>query len=204
MNRILQSTIQAYRSHATLFEKRLTSSRRIPPFLFEVARLLAPRSAVLDLGCGTGHDSAYLARHGCRVTAVDATDVFVRGARARCRHQSVRCLCSDMLAFDFPRGKFDLVWANASLIHVPKAKLPGLLRRIRSSLKPGGILAATLHNGRREGIHPGTWIPGRFFASYLKTDLAGLVTDAGFTTRSLRGVVNQDRKGRWLNLIAEP
>lgn len=198
-----RSTIAAYRAHAELFEKRLTARHRVPPFLRRIAARLPRGARVLDLGCGTGHDALYLAKRGCTVIAVDATEVFAKKARRRCAGRNVRVVRSDMGAYAFPRGAFDLVWANASLIHVPKKRLPALLARIRSSLRPGGILAATIHNGRREGVHPGTWIPGRFFASYLKEELARIVEGAGFHVVELRGAVNEDRRGRWLNIIAD-
>jgi SAM-dependent methyltransferase len=107
-----------------------------------------------------------------------------------------------MLAWTGTPSSFDVVWANASLIHIRKDRLRGVLRRLRRSLRPGGILAATLHNGRTEAVSRRTWIPGRFFASYLKDELAAAVRAAGFEIVSLEGVVNADRKGRWLNLIA--
>ena len=40
-----------------------------------------PPGEVLDIGCGTGHDAIYCARHGWTVTAVDAVGRALRAAR---------------------------------------------------------------------------------------------------------------------------
>ena len=58
------------------------------------------------------------------------------------------------------KERFDGVFANACLFHVPSAVLPATLAELRDSLRPGGIfLASNVHGfGKdREG-----WVPGRF------------------------------------------
>jgi len=42
-----------------------------------------PAGRALDIGCGTGTQSVYLAQHGWRVTAIDAIDRPLARARAR-------------------------------------------------------------------------------------------------------------------------
>lgn len=49
---------------------------------------------------------------------------------------------------------YDAVWANASLLHVPRVKLPNVLGRIRRALKPGGLRFATYKCGAGAGIDP--------------------------------------------------
>lgn len=46
---------------------------------------------------------------------------------------------------------FDGIWANASLLHVPRAGLPNVLRRVHRALKPSGLLAASFKSGGQEG-----------------------------------------------------
>src|SRR5690349_15279346 len=58
----------------------------------------APRPGrALELGCGTGTNAVYLARHGWRVTAVDLVDRAVRRARERAGAAGVdvEILCGD-------------------------------------------------------------------------------------------------------------
>lgn len=49
-----------------------------------------PPGRALDLGCGTGTNSLYLARHGWQVTGLDFVPRAVRKARAKARAASLR------------------------------------------------------------------------------------------------------------------
>ena len=63
-----------------------------------------------------------------------------------------------VLRLDLPAGRFDGVFANASLQHVPSRELPRLLSELRSTLKPGGILFSSIpHGDDEEG-----WNRGRY------------------------------------------
>lgn len=198
-------TVAAYEAHADRFEDRASQAgRRLSPLLAATLNSLPPRSRVLDLGCGSGHDALVFLRAGHVVHGVDATEIFLERAARRARRFGSRAQfeLADIRTWVPPASRYDLVWANASLIHVPKKRIVTVLRRLRISLRRTGRLVATIHNGRREGVHPGTWIPGRFFASFLKKELLDYVKSAGFREALVQGVVNEDRKGRWLNLLA--
>jgi hypothetical protein len=45
-------------------------------------------------------------------------------------------------------------------------------------------------------------MPGRYFARWKKDELAQALRGAGWQVLSLRVVSNQERKGRWINVIA--
>jgi ubiquinone/menaquinone biosynthesis C-methylase UbiE len=96
---------------------------------------------VLDLGCGLGGASRYLAGEcGCRVTAIDLTPNFVEVARIL----TDRCGLSDRvdirqanaLALPFQAGIFDHVWAYAVTMNI--ADKEGLAREVARVLKSGG------------------------------------------------------------------
>ncbi len=46
----------------------------------------------------------------------------------------------DFLAMNFPERRFDGVFANAALFHVPSQELPRVLGELRAALKPRGVL----------------------------------------------------------------
>jgi len=69
---------------------------------------------VLDVGCGTGGNAAYLVeRYGCRVTGVDISEIMV--ARAQERKEGhpmgdrMRFLAGDAYRLGFPDESFDVV-----------------------------------------------------------------------------------------------
>jgi SAM-dependent methyltransferase len=84
---------------------------------------------------------------GHDVTGLDGSKTFVAMARA---YSGCAVLHQDFLAMDLPEGRFDGVFANASLFHVPSRELPRVLVEIRGALKPRGVLFASNPRGNNE------------------------------------------------------
>ena len=116
-------------------------------FLAQFVALLRPGARILELGCGGGRDAAAMIKSGFSVLASDATPEIAMLAEKRIR-QPVSVLRFDQLeAID----AYDAVWANASLLHVPRAALPDVLFRIHRSLRPSGLHFANFKAGSGEG-----------------------------------------------------
>ncbi len=103
--------------------------------------------SILDLGCGPGRDLHFFRSLGHDVTGLDGSKKFVAMARA---YSGCAVLHQDFLAMDLPEGRFDGVFANASLFHVPSRELPRVLVEIRGALKPRGVLFASNPRGNNE------------------------------------------------------
>ena len=96
---------------------------------------------VLDLGCGLGGASRYLAAEGgCRVAAIDLTPNFIAAARlltGRCGlAERIEFRQANALALPFQDGTFDHVWSYAVTMNI--ADKEGLGREVARVLKPGG------------------------------------------------------------------
>jgi SAM-dependent methyltransferase len=109
--------------------------------------LLAPGARVLELGCGNGRDSAAMLALGFQVDATDGVADIARQAELRIGHP-VRVLRFDQLE---AKAEYDGVWAQASLLHVPRPALPGVLARVFEALRPGGVHCASFKTGGAEG-----------------------------------------------------
>ena len=59
-------------------------------------------------------------------------------------------LHQDFLAMELPKGRFDGVFANASLFHVPSQELPRVLLELSETLKPRGVLFCSNPRGNNE------------------------------------------------------
>jgi SAM-dependent methyltransferase len=99
---------------------------------------------VLDLGCGVGGASRYLATEcGCRVAAIDLTPNFVEVARiltARCGlADRVEIRQANALALPFQDGTFDHVWSYAVTMNIADKEALG--REVARVLKPGGCFS---------------------------------------------------------------
>jgi SAM-dependent methyltransferase len=93
----------AYRQPITFW-----GDRRIPAELKALTRQGNPESA-LELGCGLGRLSQYLARQGLRATAVDFSAVAIAKARSRVTNDSAKptFIVGDVTHLDEVNGPFD-------------------------------------------------------------------------------------------------
>lgn len=200
-SQIVAPTILVYEREAATFLKRWGSRRKRPPSLLgDLLAQLPKRAAILDVGCGGGQDARFLLAKGFRVVGMDLTTAFLRSAQKTA--PSVPLVRADMRDLPFQDGTFQGLWAAACLMHLPKPEAAQVLKRLRKLVRPGGLLAATVTYGTQSRIRTDGWKPGRYFARWQKAELALLVERCGWRIDSLRVVSNQERKGRWVNLIA--
>ncbi len=106
-----------------------------------------PPYAILDLGCGPGRDLRYFRSLGHDATGLDGSMEFVTMAR---RYSGCDVLHQNILAMKLPAGRFDGIFANASLFHVPSQELPRVLAELAVSLKPRGVLFCSNPRGNNE------------------------------------------------------
>ena len=122
--------------------------------LIEAIEGEAPYS-ILDLGCGPGRDLMAFRDAGHDPVGLDGSAAFVAMAR---RMAGCEVLHQDFLALDLPAARFDGIFANASLFHVPRQELPRVLGELHAALKPRGVLfSSNPRGGNEEG-----WVGGRF------------------------------------------
>jgi SAM-dependent methyltransferase len=129
--------------------------------------------AILDFGCGPGRDLVTLRRLGHDAVGLDGAPSFVAMARA---NSGAQVWQQDFLRLDLPPARFDGIFANASLFHVPTQELPRVLGELRATLRPRGVLFASNPRGaNREG-----WQGERYGAWHDFDTWTRLVEDAGF------------------------
>lgn len=188
-------TIDYYQQHADSFVANTVDVDMTPlyrPFL----SLLKERAAILDAGCGSGRDARAFDSLGYRVTAFDASPAIVSLAAKHCE-LPVQCLRFQNVTW---QCEFHGIWASASLLHIPRAELPDVMKRLRNALKPNGILYASFKYGRGEREHK-----GRCFTDMDEQDLAALlgqVTGLEEVETWITGDQRPEREAeRWLNTL---
>ena len=140
---------------------------------------LAPGARLLEIGAGTGQDSAYFQEEGCTVVAADLSPVMVE----HCRAKGIEAHVMDFLHLNFPAGSFDAVFAMNCLLHVPNHDLPAVLAAVRAVLRPGGLLFVGVYgaNESTEGpIADDEHVPPRFFSRRTDELLLGFAAEARF------------------------
>ena len=109
-----------------------------------------PGSLVLECGCGTGAQTAFLVEGSphARIVSVDRQEASIRRARSSITAPGVRFQVADLYRLPFRDGTFDHVFLCFVLEHLPAPV--EALRAVARVLKPGGTLTAI------EGDH-GSW-----------------------------------------------
>ncbi|HXM81899.1 MAG TPA: class I SAM-dependent methyltransferase [Burkholderiales bacterium] len=128
---------------------------------------------ILDLGCGPGRDLKAFTALGHIAVGLEGSRRLAAMARA---HGGCEVLEQDFLKLDLSPGRFDGVFANAALFHVPSQELPRVLSELRATLKPRGVLfSSNPHGNNEEG-----WNRGRYGAYHDLETWRRYLSAAGF------------------------
>jgi SAM-dependent methyltransferase len=112
-----------------------------------------PPFSLLDFGCGPGRDLKTFVELGHAPIGLEGAAPFAAMARA---YSGREVWQQDFLALDLPAERFDGIFANAALFHVPARELPRVLGELRATLKPRGVLFSSNPRGNDdEGWHQG-------------------------------------------------
>ena len=112
--------------------------------LVDTVSPLAPGRA-LDLGCGEGADSIWLAERGWTVTGVDVSTTAIERASAEAEHRElpITWVAADLRTWE-PDGRFDLV--SACFLHSPiEFPRTEVLRRLAERIPSSGHLLLVGH-----------------------------------------------------------
>lgn len=132
-----------------------------------------PPLDLLDFGCGPGRDLATFRSLGHRATGLEGSPQLAAMARA---HSGCQVLEQDFLALDLAMRRYDGIFANAALFHVPAQELPRVLGELRAALRPRGVLFSSNPRGSDdEG-----WNGERYGAWHTWPTWRRIVTAAGF------------------------
>lgn len=174
LEKIASITLQHYDRNAEDFWRGTRShdvSQNIAALLQHIES--GPPHTILDLGCGPGRDLKVFAALGHTAIGLEGSARFAAMARA---YSGCVVWQQDFLKLDLPSQHFDGVYANAALFHVPGQELPRVLRELRATLKPGGVLFSSNPRGQNDA----GWNGGRYGVYHDLDAWRGYLTTAGF------------------------
>lgn len=174
LQQITQTTLGNYNQTAESFREGTRDhdvSQNIDALL---RHLQVPAPAqILDFGCGPGRDLRTFTHLGHIATGLDGSERFAEMARA---DSGCEVWQQNFLELDLPAERFDGVFANAVLFHIPSQELPRVLSQLHATLKPGGVLFSSNPRGNnQEG-----WKGPRYGAYHDLENWQRVLAEAGF------------------------
>ncbi len=115
------------------------------------------KKTALDVGCGRGRHSLFLAELGFNVTAQDISpqgiEQLEKEAKKRKLDGKIKTVVCDMLEMPFGKNSFDCVVGFHSIFHTDFAGLKKVISNMTAALKKGGRLYITLNSKDNPSFH---------------------------------------------------
>lgn len=128
---------------------------------------IQPGERMLEVGAGTGHALAEMARRGAHLTALDIAEGMLQAARKRnqaagLEGAAVNFVQGDALRLPFPSENFDAVFISFTLELFDTPEIPLVLAECRRVLRPGGRMGVVaLVKEARTSVRVYEWFHAR-------------------------------------------
>lgn len=198
------TTIAYYTTHARDLIRRYESAN-VSDLHALLADSFPPGARLLELGCGSGRDAAFMLENGFDVTASDGIQEMVDAAAA-CHPLLAGRLHHIRLPEDLTPalGIFDGVYTVATLMHLDRPAIQEVFARVRRMLVPGGRLFFSVPLSRDDVADDEFDAKGRRFTALTHAEWTGICGHTGFDI--LASTTTSDGLGRetfaWLNCLA--
>jgi 2-polyprenyl-3-methyl-5-hydroxy-6-metoxy-1,4-benzoquinol methylase len=174
--------------------------------LIELFRTFSTRPArVLELGCGDGMNSVFMAKLGCSVTGVDQSQAGLTEAERKAKLAGVECRFLQRDIFDLrlePQEKFDFIFDRGCFHHVPIVYYEAYKSILADHLVPGGIFHLICHGPKTFFGH----LPARSSLGSLEKLLAFMCmgqTESFCTKREIPEIFGDLMKVRSVQVIKD-
>lgn len=135
-------------SQSQRWQEYYAATQARPPrdTLLKALEVVPNDGRAIDLGCGCGHDTIAMLKHGLRVTAIDATQEAtgrtVKQAQQQHLNERLQTFTRPFERVEF--GTYHLINASFSLPFCAVEDFPALWQTIRNALLPGGVFSGQL------------------------------------------------------------
>jgi SAM-dependent methyltransferase len=152
---------------------------------------------VLEIGCGNGRDAAEIARRTNHYLGIDISEKLIELAKQKV--PSANFQVADIETFIFPYG-LDMVFAFASLIHVPKEALVKILIEARAALNEDGVMRLSM---KYADVYTETTKEDEFGTRTYYLYSKGDIEKATLGFKIIKSELNDLRGQMWLEIILQ-
>ncbi len=111
---------------------------------------LPKNASILDIGCGSGMKSRFLADNGFEVTGMDFSEKMIEIAKREL--PNINFFVGDVYDMDSYPEKYDAVFAQAMLLHIPKNDVLKILEKFKNKLNKNGFLYLAVKEVKSDGL----------------------------------------------------
>ena len=168
--------------------------------------LLPHGASIIDIGCGGGVKSRYLKAKGFEVTGVDFSEKMIEIAERE--SVGIKFEVGDIYEIDKYPETFDGVFAQAVLLHIPKSRVIEVFKKLKSKLKPGGLLYVAVkaipEDGSEEAVKKENdygYEYERFFSFFTLPELEKYFRDIGLSV--VWKTITPSGRTKWLQIVGK-
>ena len=195
-----QKTLETYESCSRVYIDNTPEkvSGGLAKWINEAVEGLPLTARIFEIGSGDGRDAEHMESLGYSVECSDAAQAFVeilkaRGLEAR-QHNAI---------LDPIVGSYDLIFANAVLLHFTREETILVTSKVIAALKPRGRFAFSLKKGKGELWSNEKVGAPRYYHLWGRGGIEKLLRNTGFTSWT----ISEDGSGRggsddWMHIIA--
>lgn len=167
---------------------------------------LSKGAKILDLGCGSGYKTKYIHDKGFEVEGVDFSEEMIKNAERK--YPEINFDILDVYDLDKYSKRFDGIFSQAVLMHIPKKEIFDILEKIVSKLNKGGVIYISMPEIKVVGIEEEMRTDNdygydyeRFFSYYTLDEVKKLFREIGLEI--IYEKIISSGKSNWINIIGK-
>lgn len=201
----MNKTLNYYSNNASDLSSRYESAN-VSDLQNKLLNSFKDKYNILELGCGSGRDAAFMISHGFHVTGLDGSEKMIQSA-LKLHPELAGNLFAAALPDDLKKleNTFEGVYSIATLMHLKEAQLNLVMRELSNLLKLNGILFFSVSITRNDINKLGFDKKGRFFLMLDEDKWISICRNNGFKEVSItqsKDGLNRDGL-TWLTCIFE-
>lgn len=166
------------------------------PWIDHALSLIPRGGTVLEVGSGAGRNAEYIAERGYALECTEAVAEFVEIMKQKGLNARSLNILSDEI-----NKTYDMVFANAVLVHFTPEQTKHVLRKVYNALNEYGIFAVSLKMGNGERWTSEKLDAPRYFYFWQPDAFRVLAEEAGFAWVSMSSGETSLKNASWLYII---